>query len=194
MTRSRSLDDMLTTDLRQKRAPKKTTLLRRVGSSKFYTEQIVNAVNAEPTTDVRNLPISEKYNSLKEYLDSEGIDLGSEKDVIVTESRCCGYMVKQGQVRRSWKRRWFVLDLTRKCLAYFETEKADIPKGAISCKAITRVYEHKKCGKSKNRFLFCVDTPDRTYTMYAPSEQSMNIWITCLTISPAAIELQRDET
>ena len=26
----------------------------------------------EPTTDVRNLPISEKYNSLKEYLDSEG--------------------------------------------------------------------------------------------------------------------------
>lgn len=194
MTRSRSLDDMLTTDLRQKRAPKKTTLLRRVGSSKFYTEQIVNAVNAEPTTDVRNLPISEKYNSLKEYLDSEGIDLGSEKDVIVTESQCCGYMVKQGQVRRSWKRRWFVLDLTRKCLAYFETEKADIPKGAISCKAITRVYEHKKCGKSKNRFLFCVDTPDRTYTMYAPSEQSMNIWITCLTISPAAIELQRDET
>ena len=46
MTRSRSLDDILTTDLRQKRAPKKTTLLRRVGSSKFYTEQIVNAVNA----------------------------------------------------------------------------------------------------------------------------------------------------
>ena len=26
----------------------------------------------EPTTDVRNRPISEKYNSIKEYLHSEG--------------------------------------------------------------------------------------------------------------------------
>lgn len=74
------------------------------------------------------------------------------------------------------------------------SSQADIPKGAISCKAITRVYEHRKCGKSKRQFLFCVDTPDRTYTMYAPSEQSMNIWMTCLTISPTAIELQRDQT
>lgn len=194
MTRSRSLDDMLNIDQRQKRAPKKPALLRRVGSSKFYTEQLLNAFNTEPTTDVRNRPISEKYNSIKEYLHSEGIDFRSEKDVQVTESQCCGYMVKQGQVRRNWKRRWFVLDLTKKYLAYFETEKADSPKGAISCKTITRVYEHKKCGKSKHQFLFCVDTPGRTYTMYTPSEQSMKIWMTCLTISPAAIELQRDET
>lgn len=143
---------------------------------------------------MRNRPISEKYNSIKEYLHSEGIDFRSEKDVQVTESQCCGYMVKQGQVRRNWKKRWFVLDLTKKYLAYFETEKADSPKGAISCKTITRVYEHKKSGKSKHQFLFCVDTPGRTYTMYTPSEQSMKIWMTCLTISPAAIELQRDET
>ena len=74
------------------------------------------------------------------------------------------------------------------------SSQADIPKGAISCKAITRVYEHRKCGKSKREFLFCVDTPDRTYTMYAPTEHSMKIWMTCLTISPTAIELQRDQT
>ena len=45
MTRSRSLDDMLNIDQRQKRAPKKTALLRRVGSSKFYTEQLLNSFN-----------------------------------------------------------------------------------------------------------------------------------------------------
>ena len=72
--------------------------------------------------------------------------------------------------------------------------QADSPKGAISCKAITRVYEHRNCGKNKRHFLFCVDTPDRTYTMNAPSEQSMNIWMTCLNMSPTAIELQRDQT
>ena len=46
MTRSRSLDDMLDTDSRHKRVLKKTTSLkRRVGSSKFYTEKILNAKN-----------------------------------------------------------------------------------------------------------------------------------------------------
>ena len=46
MTRSRSLDDMLDVDTRHRRVLKKTTTLkRRVGSSKFYTEQIQNAVN-----------------------------------------------------------------------------------------------------------------------------------------------------
>ena len=45
MTRSRSLDDMLNIDMRKKRVTRKTTLKRRVGSSKFYTEQMLNALN-----------------------------------------------------------------------------------------------------------------------------------------------------
>ena len=45
MTRSRSLDDMLDIDLRQRKVLRKSTLKRRVGSSKFYTEQILNAIN-----------------------------------------------------------------------------------------------------------------------------------------------------
>ena len=51
MTRSRSLDDMLDTDSRHRRVLKKTTSLkRRVGSSKFYTEQILNAKNKGTNT------------------------------------------------------------------------------------------------------------------------------------------------
>lgn len=45
MTRSRSLDDMLDTDMRQKRVSRKPTLKRRVGSSKFYTEEVLNVLN-----------------------------------------------------------------------------------------------------------------------------------------------------
>ena len=51
MTRSRSLDDMLDTDSRRRRVLKTTaSLKRRVGSSKFYTEQILNAKNKGTNT------------------------------------------------------------------------------------------------------------------------------------------------
>ena len=43
MTRSRSLDDMLNVDTRQRRVSKKAK--GRVGSSKFYTEEICNLLN-----------------------------------------------------------------------------------------------------------------------------------------------------
>ena len=45
MARSRSLDDMLDIDIRQRRVLKKSTMKRRVGSSKFYTEAVLNALN-----------------------------------------------------------------------------------------------------------------------------------------------------
>ena len=44
MTRSRSLDDMLYTSSPRQRGQRKTTLKRRVGSSKFYTE-FLNKLN-----------------------------------------------------------------------------------------------------------------------------------------------------
>lgn len=50
MTRSRSLDDMLDIDSRQRRVLRKTTLKRRVGSSKFYTEQMLNVLNKGTNT------------------------------------------------------------------------------------------------------------------------------------------------
>ena len=46
MTRSRSLDDMLNVDMRQRKVLKKqASLKRRVGSSKFYTEEMLNVLN-----------------------------------------------------------------------------------------------------------------------------------------------------
>ena len=45
MTRSRSLDDMLDIDMRQRGVLKKSTLKRRVGGSKFYTDEVRNELN-----------------------------------------------------------------------------------------------------------------------------------------------------
>ena len=54
MTRSRSLDDRLNEDMRQRKVLKKQVALkRRVGSSRFYTEQMLNVLN-EGTRFSRN--------------------------------------------------------------------------------------------------------------------------------------------
>ena len=55
MTRSRSLDDMLNVDMRQRKVLKKqASLKRRVGSSKFYTEEMLNVLNKGTTRFSRN--------------------------------------------------------------------------------------------------------------------------------------------
>ncbi|XP_048586717.1 myotubularin isoform X2 [Nematostella vectensis] len=193
MTRSRSLDDMLDAHAcsRSNRTTKRQSLKRKVGGSKFYTDKFLSDLQKEPRSRVTDLPISEKYSSLQDYLNSTGVDFDSESTVTVGATYCCGYMVKQGQVRKNWKKRWFVLDFTKKYLAYFETEKTQHPKGAISYQSILEVYEHRKTGRRK-KCLFCLDTPNRTYTIESPNERSMQIWMACLTVPLSAIEVRPD--
>ncbi|XP_031564822.1 uncharacterized protein LOC116300167 isoform X2 [Actinia tenebrosa] len=187
MTRSRSLDDML--NVSNQTTLKRASLKRKVGGSKFYTERLLDELNREPRKRfVVPQPIQEKYNNLQEYLHGTGVNFSTENTVKITDKLCCGYLVKQGKIHKSWRKRWFVLDLEKKCLAYFESEKSQHPKGAINYQSIVEVHRHKRSSKKKKDFKFDIVTPERTYAIETPNEINMNIWLACLTIPPNAIE------
>ena len=52
MTRSKSLDDMLVSQVRQKSLKRPGSIKRRVGGSKFYTEELLTQCNKGQTKDV----------------------------------------------------------------------------------------------------------------------------------------------
>ncbi|KAK3742222.1 hypothetical protein QZH41_008996 [Actinostola sp. cb2023] len=187
MTRSRSLDDMLS--FSNQKTIKRRSIKRKVGGSKFYTAELISELNREPRKRLEvPQPISETFTSLQDYLHSTGVNFSKESTVKVTDTHCSGYMIKRGQVHKNWRKRWFVLDLTKRCLAYFEHEKSQHPKGAISYQSITQVYRQRDTEKKK-RCLFYVDTPGRTFAIQPPNERCMDIWMACLTIPPNSIEL-----
>ena len=52
-----------------------------------------------------------------------GLSLGDMTSVKLTKAVCCGYLSKVGGRHKAWRKRWFVLDLDKHCIAYFEDEK-----------------------------------------------------------------------
>lgn len=83
-----------------------------------------------------------------------------------------------------WRKRWFVLDVSKHFLAYFEDAKAaerkQAPKGVIK---LADVQEVSRYTKKENAF--AIKTPSRTYLIQSPSPEAMETWIACLTVGNA---------
>ncbi|KJE94263.1 hypothetical protein CAOG_04932 [Capsaspora owczarzaki ATCC 30864] len=101
----------------------------------------------------------------------------------VTESMAKGFLFKVGGVRKNWKRRWFVLDTSRRCLSYFEDEKERIPKGLIALSEILRVYTNGSAaavpagGNANTALEFSIVTARRIYVMRAANEKVLRAWV-----------------
>jgi len=128
---------------------------------------------------------SVKYINLKDYLIAKGIDVNGIEDIMISKSTCCGFLVKQGNRYKSWKRRWFVIDLSKKNVSYFENQNSIEPKGVINYMSIRSVTPDKN--QKKNQYLFHVETYERIYPIKATSEKLMNIWTYCFTVPLANI-------
>ncbi|GAA6066399.1 pleckstrin homology domain-containing family A member 2, partial [Tachysurus ichikawai] len=88
-----------------------------------------------------------------------------------------GYCVKQGNVRKSWKRRFFILD--DQTVSYYKNETDKDPLRSIRLRDIQKVHECLvKSGDLLCRDnLFEIITNARTFYIQADTPEEMNGWI-----------------
>uniref|UniRef100_A0A3Q3MDK8 Uncharacterized LOC113139506 n=1 Tax=Mastacembelus armatus TaxID=205130 RepID=A0A3Q3MDK8_9TELE len=89
----------------------------------------------------------------------------------------CSYCVKQGNVRKSWKRRFFTLD--DNAVSYYKSETDKEPLRAIPLRDIQKVHECLvKSGDLLLRDnLFEIITNSRTFYIQTDSPEEMHGWI-----------------
>ncbi|KAM9742930.1 pleckstrin homology domain-containing family A member 2 isoform 1-T1 [Menidia menidia] len=89
----------------------------------------------------------------------------------------CGYCVKQGNVRKSWKRRFFTLN--DHAVSYYKSDMDKEPLRAIPLRDIQKVHECLvKSGELLLRDnLFEIITSSRTFYIQTDSPEEMHGWI-----------------
>ncbi|KNC97321.1 uncharacterized protein SPPG_07250 [Spizellomyces punctatus DAOM BR117] len=86
-----------------------------------------------------------------------------------------GYLMKKGEKRRTWKRRWFVLRPTR--FAYYQNDKEYELLKIIDLKDIHAIAEVEL---KKRKHVFGLVTRERTYYVQALSREDMEEWLRVL--------------
>uniref|UniRef100_A0A8C8SB56 Pleckstrin homology domain containing A2 n=1 Tax=Pelusios castaneus TaxID=367368 RepID=A0A8C8SB56_9SAUR len=104
-----------------------------------------------------------------------------------------GYCVKQGNVRKSWKRRYFALDDFS--ISYFKCEQDKEPLRSILLKDVLKTHECLvKSGDLLMRDnLFEIVTSSRTFYIQADSPEDMHSWIKAITGAVQALKIRPRE-
>ncbi|XP_065347891.1 pleckstrin homology-like domain family B member 1 isoform X3 [Cloeon dipterum] len=127
----------------------------------------------------RYLPIRSEALDLKAHIESAGHQVELCNHVVLDNISCRGYLHKMGSKFRTWQRRWFVFDRTKRCFTYYSDRNEKKARGGAYFQAIEEVYvDHLNSVKSPHPGLtFCVKCSERTYHLMAPSAEAMRIWI-----------------
>lgn len=128
----------------------------------------------------RYLPVrTEQAFDLKQHIESAGHQIELCNQVFVTSTACRGYLQKLGSKFRTWQKRWFVFDRSRRALLYYSDKSESKVRGGVYFQAIEEVYvDHITSVKSPNpKLTFCVKTYERTFHLLAPSPEAMRIWV-----------------
>ncbi|XP_030820114.1 pleckstrin homology domain-containing family A member 2 [Camarhynchus parvulus] len=104
-----------------------------------------------------------------------------------------GFCVKQGNVRKSWKRRYFVLD--EFSISYYKCEQDKEPLRSILLKDVCKTHECLvKSGDLLMRDnLFEIITSSRTFYIQADSPEEMHSWIRAITAAVQALKTRPRE-
>ncbi|XP_078344483.1 dual adapter for phosphotyrosine and 3-phosphotyrosine and 3-phosphoinositide-like [Oculina patagonica] len=86
-----------------------------------------------------------------------------------------GFLTKQGAIHKNWKRRWFVTN--RNTLQYYNERGDKKPIKVLDLRLAEEASKNNTCGKPN---AFSLVFPDRTFLLYADTEQEMQEWINLL--------------
>ncbi|KAI8071089.1 hypothetical protein BC940DRAFT_295258 [Gongronella butleri] len=105
--------------------------------------------------------------------DPASMPSGKALELLQTEKVCfAGYLLKKGEKRRTWKKRWFVLRTTK--LAMYKDKKEYKLLRIIDLHDIHSVVQ--VTSKNKYRNVFAIITPKRMYYVQADDQRSMDGW------------------
>jgi hypothetical protein len=101
------------------------------------------------------------------------VDIMDNLKTLTTIPRKTGYLLKEGEKNKNWKKRWFVLeDLS---LAYYEDENDDSPKGVIAL--LNSKVEAISSKKYSTGFCFQISALGRQFVFQANTDEDRNAWI-----------------
>jgi len=83
-----------------------------------------------------------------------------------------GFLTKRGKVRKTWKRRWFVLSREQK-LYYYTSQTSKSPQGMINLHEAT-ILDFTNSGKENG---FEINTPGRVWYLHADDPYEKDLWI-----------------
>jgi len=140
-------------------------------------KMIIFVFQSRPLT--RYLPMRSQDFNLRQHVEAAGHNLEICQHVVINATSCRGFLNKMGSKFKTWNKRWFVFDRTRKSLLYYSDKSESKTRGGIYFQAIEEVYvDHLRIVKSPSpKLTFCIKTYDRNYYLVAPSAEAMRIWI-----------------
>lgn len=126
------------------------------------------------------VPISEEDVDTQQYIVEDDDDVRTNSDgyggddgyMLGTPMHAEGWMAKQGQIFKTWKNRWFVLE--GRSIFYYVKEGAPKAKGVIHMVEGTDVVIEEKYSKP---FCFTISTPSRRHILQAADEDEMAEWV-----------------
>lgn len=80
----------------------------------------------------RYLPVrSEQHFDLKQHIESAGHQIELCPYIVVSATACRGYLHKLGSKFRTWQKRWFVFDRSKRALMYYSDKSESKPRGGV---------------------------------------------------------------
>jgi hypothetical protein len=138
-----------------------------------------NERQEEKETDKRDMqdPSKNKLQTSNSNIISDNKENETRKDGEIEEHDgvICGFLVKRGAARKSWKRRWWVLNDEH--FSYFKTKDDRNPLGAIHLSLIFAVAVE---AEAPRMHCFGVYTRHRTYYISAATFETMQRWVELL--------------